>query len=167
MSSNDCQEYLIVCWELSHVIFTMLKMEELLAKLSKFAKWQLFSLKTVLGVVLWICSDLQAIHSFSAWKITWLHWQIPFIFKGYKQTINQKIDIIDSNEKIKESKATRKQEEGFSVNIIVSECSKYNQPYFKCEANTIIQILNIKLFLVCRFFPYLGNIAIKISLYFL
>ena len=33
------------CWELSHVIFLMLRKKELLAKLSKFISWQLFSLK--------------------------------------------------------------------------------------------------------------------------
>ena len=37
------------CWELSHVIFLMLRKKELLAKLIEFTKWQLFSLKMVLG----------------------------------------------------------------------------------------------------------------------
>ena len=37
------------CWELSHVIFLKLRMKELLAKPSKFIKWQLFSLKMALG----------------------------------------------------------------------------------------------------------------------
>ena len=34
------------CWDLSHVIFLMLRITKLLAKLSKFSKWQLFLLKT-------------------------------------------------------------------------------------------------------------------------
>ena len=38
------------CWELSQVIF--LKLRELLAMLSKFTKWQLFSLEMVLGEIL-------------------------------------------------------------------------------------------------------------------
>ena len=37
------------CWELSHMIFLVLRKKELLAKLSKFTKWQLFSLKMILG----------------------------------------------------------------------------------------------------------------------
>ena len=52
------------CCELSHVIFLMLRTKELLAKISKFTKWQLFSLNVVLHrlsfwvkmiVILWIC----------------------------------------------------------------------------------------------------------------
>ena len=34
------------CWELNHVIFLKLRKKELLAKMCKFSKWQLFSLKT-------------------------------------------------------------------------------------------------------------------------
>ena len=34
------------CWELSHMMFPKLRKKELLAMLSKFTKWQLFSLKT-------------------------------------------------------------------------------------------------------------------------
>ena len=61
------------CWELRYVNFLMLKKKELLAKLSKFTKWQLFSLKMVLGCrfwvnILWIYSALQALISFSAWE---------------------------------------------------------------------------------------------------
>ena len=37
------------CWELSHVFFFMLRKKELNAKICKFKKWQLFSLKMVLG----------------------------------------------------------------------------------------------------------------------
>ena len=37
------------CCKLSYVIFLKLRKKELLAKLSKFTKWQLFSLKMVLG----------------------------------------------------------------------------------------------------------------------
>ena len=37
------------CWEISHVIFHKLRKKELLAKLRKFTKWQLVSLKMVLG----------------------------------------------------------------------------------------------------------------------
>ena len=37
-----------------------------MSKLSKFKKWQLFSLKTSKAVVLWICSTLLCIF-FSAW----------------------------------------------------------------------------------------------------
>ena len=36
------------CWKLSHVIFLKLRKKKLLSKLSKFTKWQLFSLKMVL-----------------------------------------------------------------------------------------------------------------------
>ena len=65
------------CWELSHVTFLMLRKKELLAKLSKFTKWQLFSLKLngnlgpfwlKIVVILWICSALKAVLSFSAWE---------------------------------------------------------------------------------------------------
>ena len=34
------------CWDLSHMIFLELRKKELLAKLSKFTTWQLFSPKT-------------------------------------------------------------------------------------------------------------------------
>ena len=63
------------CWELSHVIFLMLRKKEPLAKLSKFTKWQIFSLKMVLGCRfeenihhLWICSAFQAVLSVSSWE---------------------------------------------------------------------------------------------------
>ena len=44
---STCALFLAV--ELSHVIFLMLRKKEQLAKLSKFTKWQLFSLKMILG----------------------------------------------------------------------------------------------------------------------
>ena len=47
------------CWELSHVIFLMLRKKEPLAKLSKFTNWQIFSLKMVLG-----CRFEENIHHF-------------------------------------------------------------------------------------------------------
>ena len=45
---HRCSTYPLVfgCWELSHVIFLKLRNKELLPKLSKFTKWQLFSLQT-------------------------------------------------------------------------------------------------------------------------
>ena len=48
MQSHRCSTCPLVlgCWELSHVIFLKLSKKELLAKLSKFIKWQHFSLKT-------------------------------------------------------------------------------------------------------------------------
>ena len=62
------------CCKLSHVIFLILRKTKVLAKLSKFTKWQPFSLeKDNLGpfwvkivVILWICSALQAVLSFPA-----------------------------------------------------------------------------------------------------
>ena len=46
--SSTC--YLVFdCWELSHIIFFKLRKKELLTKLSTFTKWQLSSLKMVLG----------------------------------------------------------------------------------------------------------------------
>ena len=36
-------------WLLDHVIYLKLRKKEIMAKLSKFTKWQLFSLKMVLG----------------------------------------------------------------------------------------------------------------------
>ena len=73
------------CWELSHVIFLMLRKKELLAKLNKFTNWQLFSLKMVLGCRLSESScHFVNLHSFasssfflSVKKITWLNSQKP------------------------------------------------------------------------------------------
>ena len=73
-----CSTCLLVffCWELSHVIFLKLRKKELLAKLKKFTKWQTIctqngprlSFWVKIVVVLWICSALQAVVSFSAWE---------------------------------------------------------------------------------------------------
>ena len=53
------------CWELSHMIFIMLRKRELFVRLSKFTRWQLFLLKTVLGC----CFEWkQAVLSFSSWE---------------------------------------------------------------------------------------------------
>ena len=38
------------CWELNPMIFLKLRKKELLAKMYKFTKWQLFSLKTTIWV---------------------------------------------------------------------------------------------------------------------
>jgi hypothetical protein len=66
------------CWELSHVIFLMLRKKELLAKLSKFTKWQLFSLKMVLGCHLSENSTVYVVKSSNLchnWKL--LIFRIP------------------------------------------------------------------------------------------
>ena len=63
-------------WELNHVTFTKLRKKELLAKLCKFTKWQLFFTQNEnLGlfwvkivVILWIWSTLHAVLSFSEWE---------------------------------------------------------------------------------------------------
>ena len=62
------------CWELSNVIFLKLRKKELPAKFGKLTKWQtFFTQNDNLGpfwvkivVILWICTALQAMLSFSA-----------------------------------------------------------------------------------------------------
>ena len=73
-------------WKLIHVIFLMLRKKELLAKLSKFTNWQLFSLKRVIDCrfdwkLLSVCEFAQLCKQFffflSMRKITWLNSQQP------------------------------------------------------------------------------------------
>ena len=56
-------------WELSHVIFLKLRKKQLLAKLSKFTQnGPRLSFWVKMVLILWICTALQGVLSFSAWE---------------------------------------------------------------------------------------------------
>ena len=96
----------LVCWELRHVIFLMLRKKDLFAWLiihrltiqigSRLSLW----IKIV--VILWICSALHAVLSFSAWEkwrdstktkghVEHLRFLLPFIAENTKYHVSKEI----------------------------------------------------------------------------
>ena len=65
------------CCELSHVIFLKLRKKKLLAKLSKFTNWKLFSFEIVLGCLFEWNWFARSSFILNLRKMTWLNLQQP------------------------------------------------------------------------------------------
>ena len=64
-------------WLLNHMIYFKLRREWLLCKAEQIHKWQLCSSRTILCVILWICSSLLNSHSILRLRnITWSNSQL-------------------------------------------------------------------------------------------
>ena len=74
------------CCELSHVIFHKLTKKELLAKLSKFTRWQVFSLKMVLGCLFVVC----VLHQFN---FIYIYFQESNLFQTFMLVMISQLNI--------------------------------------------------------------------------